>query len=255
MNVLSLFDGMSCGQIALNCLGIKYDNYFASEIDKYAIKITQKNYPNTRQLGDVNNINFLKLPKIDLLFAGSPCQDLSHANNNGKGLYGEKSKLFFKFIEAKNILKPKHFILENVTNKYIEEMDKYVGLKGIKINSDFFVQQNRVRYYWTNIKINTLPKRPDWKGNFYQWRRSYFRQNKSGVSPCLTASIGGHKIPLKSKNVKDKLSPNECEALQSVPLNYTDGVSNTRRYSMLGNGWTVNVISHILQNIKKDLII
>jgi len=174
MNVLSLFDGMSCGQIALNRLGIKYDNYYAAEIDKYAIKITQKNYPNTIQLGDVNNIDFASLPKIDLLFAGSPCQDLSQANNDGKELYGEKSKLFFKFIEAKNILKPQHFILENVRNKYIEEMDKNVGLKGIKINSDLFVQQNRVRYYWTNIKINTLPKRPNWKGNFLLLEKKLF---------------------------------------------------------------------------------
>tara|TARA_X000001382_G_scaffold59599_1_gene41052 strand:+ start:209 stop:964 length:756 start_codon:yes stop_codon:yes gene_type:complete len=249
MNVLSLFDGMSCGQIALNRLGIKYDNYFASEVCKYAIKITQKNYPKTTQLGDVNNINFADLPKIDLIFAGSPCQDLSQANNDGKGLYGSKSKLFFKFIEAKNYLKPNYFLLENVRNKYIEEMNEYVGVNGIKINSDLFVQQNRVRYYWTNLIIGKLPERPQWNGNYYHWRRSYFRKNKSGVSPCLTAAIGGHTVPLKSENVKDKLTPNECEVLQSVPINYTEGVSNTRRYSMLGNGWTVDVICHILKGL------
>ena len=129
-----------------------------------------------------------------------------------------------------------------------------LGVEPVLINSDLFTQQNRERLYWTNIKINTLPTRPDWKGNYYQWRRTYFRENKSGVSPCLTANMGtgGHNVPLKSKNLSDKLTPVECEWLQSVPKNYTEGVSNTQRYKMIGNGWTVDVISHIFKNLKGE---
>ena len=123
MNVLSLFDGMSCGQIALNKLGIKYDNYFASEIDKYAIQVTQKNYPNTKQLGNVLDINYGNLPKIDLLIGGSPCQGFSLA---GKQLNfnDDRSKLFFEFVKAKDTLKPKYFFLENV-NMRQEWQDNY----------------------------------------------------------------------------------------------------------------------------------
>jgi site-specific DNA-cytosine methylase len=255
MNVLSLFDGMSCGQIALNKLGIKYDNYFASEIDKYAIQVTQKNYPNTKQVGSVTDVKAEDLPKIDLLFGGSPCQDLSGLKADGKGLDGEKSKLLLDFIRIKNELNPKYFLLENVVPRkpeWKEEIDKLMGVEGVFINSDLFVQQNRPRYYWTNIPIDKLPERPEWKGKYFQYRRTYFRENKSGVCPCLTANMGtgGHNVPLKSQDLKDKLSPIECERLQGVPNNYTDGVSNTQRYKMTGNGWTVDVIAHIFKNIE-----
>jgi DNA-cytosine methyltransferase len=111
MNVLSLFDGMSCGQIALNRAGIKYDNYFASEIKPHAIKVTQHNYPNTIQLGDVRNIKAEDLPKIDLLIGGSPCQDFSIANKDRTGLNGEKSSLFFEYLRLLKELKPKYFLL------------------------------------------------------------------------------------------------------------------------------------------------
>jgi site-specific DNA-cytosine methylase len=100
MNVLSLFDGMSCGQIALNKLGIKYEKYFASEIKTHAIQVTQHNYPNTIQLGDITKINGGDLPKIDLLFGGSPCQDLSRANSIREGLDGSKSGLFYQFLRV-----------------------------------------------------------------------------------------------------------------------------------------------------------
>ena len=115
MNVLSLFDGMSCGQIALNRAGIKYDNYFASEIDKYAIQITQKNYPNTKQIGDVTKIKGIDLPEIDLVFGGSPCQSFSNVGD-GKGFDG-KSKLFWEFVRVLKEVKPKYFLLENVKMK------------------------------------------------------------------------------------------------------------------------------------------
>jgi DNA-cytosine methyltransferase len=122
MNVLSLFDGMSCGQIALERAGIKVDNYFAAEIKKHAIEVTQHNYPNTKQLGDVTKINGFNLPKIDLLIGGSPCQDFSRANKERKGVEGSKSSLFFEYVRLLKECKPKYFLLENVimTEIYLE---------------------------------------------------------------------------------------------------------------------------------------
>jgi len=257
MNVVSFFDGMSCGQIALKKLDIDVKNYYSYEIDKYTIKITQKNFPETNQMGSVINADLSQLPtNIDLLMGGSPCQDLSGLKNDGKGLSGEKSKLLLEFIKAKNELKPKYFLLENVVprkKEWKEEIDKLMGVEGFFINSDLFVQQNRPRYYWTNIPIEQLPTRPDWNGKYFQYRRTYFRENKSGLCPCLTANMGtgGHNVPLKSENLTDKLTPVECEKLQGIPTNYTNGVSNTQRYKMIGNGWTVDVIEHILKGLNK----
>ena len=158
INVLSLFDGLSCGQIALNRIGIKYDNYFASEIDKHAIKVTQANYPNTIQLGDVTKVKGSDLPKIDLLIGGSPCQGFSFA---GKQLNFDdtRSKLFFEFVRLKNELQPKYFLLENVKMKreYQDIISSYLGVKPIMINSNLVSAQNRVRYYWTNIPTKGLP--------------------------------------------------------------------------------------------------
>jgi site-specific DNA-cytosine methylase len=151
MNVLSLFDGMSCGQIALNRANIQYKNYFASEIDKNAIKVTQHHYPNTVQLGDVTKIEFIA-SKIDLLIGGSPCQGFSFA---GKQLNFDdpRSKLFFEFVRLKNELQPKYFLLENVVMKkeYEDVITQYLGVEPIKINSSLVSAQNRVRLYWTNI--------------------------------------------------------------------------------------------------------
>ena len=131
---------------------------------------------------------------------------------------------------------------------------RFLDVEPVKINSDVFVGQNRERLYWTNLEIKPLPKRPEWNSQYYQWRRTYFRENKSGVCPCLTANMGtgGHNVPLKSKNLADKLTPVECERLQTIPENYTEGVSNTQRYKMIGNGWTVDVIAHILSELCLD---
>jgi site-specific DNA-cytosine methylase len=256
MNVLSLFDGMSCGQIALHCAGIKYDNYFASEIDKYPIKVTMANYPNTIQLGSVVDIKAECLPEIDLLIGGSPCQDLS-CLKNGEGLSGEKSKLLYEFDRMRRDCKPRYFLLENVIprkTKWKNEIDKIFGIEGVLINSDLFVPQNRPRIYWTNIHIPQLPQRPAWDEKYYQFRRTYYRENKSGVCPCLTANMGtgGHNVPLKSANKSDKLSPIEVEALQGITADYTKGVSNARRYQMLGNGWTVDVVAHIFKGLLNE---
>ncbi len=151
-NVLSLFDGMSCGQIALNRVGIKYENYYASEIDKYAITVTQANFPNTIQLGDITKINAKDLPKIDLIIGGSPCQGFSFA---GKQLNfeDERSKLFFEYVRLVNELKPKYFLLENVRMKqeYEDVISKYMNIQPIKINSNLVSAQNRNRLFWTNI--------------------------------------------------------------------------------------------------------
>ena len=158
MNVLSLFDGMSCGQIALNRAGIEYDNYFASEIDKHAIKVTMANYPNTIQLGDVTKVKGADLPKIDLLMGGSPCQGFSFA---GKQLNFDdpRSKLFFEFVRLLKECKPKYWLLENVKMKkeYEAIITEHLGIEPIAINSELFSAQDRKRVYWTNIKFSALP--------------------------------------------------------------------------------------------------
>jgi len=153
-SVLSLFDGMSCGQIALNRVGIEYDNYFASEIDKHAIKVTQTNYPNTIQFGDVTKVKAENLPKIDLLIGGSPCQGFSFS---GKQLNFEdpRSKLFFEFVRLVKELKPKYWLLENVVMKkeYERVISEYLGVEPVTINSSLVTAQNRVRLYWANFEI------------------------------------------------------------------------------------------------------
>lgn len=154
MRVLSLFDGISCGQVALERAGIPVEVYYASEIDKYAIQVTQKNYPNTIQLGDVTKIDFTQfIGKIDLLIGGSPCQDLSIAGTR-KGLGGERSGLFYEFVEALEIIKPKYFLLENnvgMPQEAYEEISRLMGCYPVEINSALVSAQNRKRYYWTNI--------------------------------------------------------------------------------------------------------
>ena len=154
INVLSLFDGISCGQVALKNANIKINNYFASEIDKHTIKVTQSNYPNTKQIGSVLDIDFKTLPKIDLLMGGSPCQGFSFS---GKQLNFEdpRSKLFFEFVKALKELKPKYWMLENVDMKqeYQDIISEHLGVKPVKLNSTLTSAQNRVRLYWANFDI------------------------------------------------------------------------------------------------------
>ena len=354
MNVLSLFDGMSCGQIALNKAGVKYDHYFASEIDKYAIKVAQANYPDTVQIGDVTQVDHTRLPfgGIDLLMGGSPCQGFSFA---GKQLNFDdpRSKLFFEFVRLKDKLKPKYFLMENVLMKQESQdiISEYLGVKPVMINSSLFSAQNRKRLYWTNIPFDTMPTAD--KGIVLQdiledgianeamtnklgkshcitaryngavWWNSIQRKQRTmvqvgeadnikgfdsikriyspnGKAPTLTTMQGGHRepkvaigrivnrrldengvrkdsqleLPLSTQlEISDsdksnclttvnkdnvvvegmqwrKLTPLECERLQTVPDNYTNHVSNSQRYKMLGNGWTVDVIAHIMKGIK-----
>lgn len=308
MNVLSLFDGMSCGQIALGRSGIHYDNYFASEIDKWTIKITQKNYPDTIQLGDVNNWIDWNLPKIDLLIGGSPCQGFSVAGA-GLNFSDPRSQLFFRFVDCLKWYKPKWFLLENVKMKkeWQNVISDYLGVEPIEINSALISAQNRKRLYWTNISDISQPEdkgiflddvieenvdksyyvsdnwvkwlqnkyseisksfvyiNPDKAGTltsrmYASWRGNFIFQiphgnNKGGnasiddKSPSITTASWEYNNLLVSSNTIRRLTEIECERLQTIPDNYTEGVSNTQRYKMLGNGWTVDVIAHILSFI------
>ena len=370
--VLSLFDGMSCGQLALQKLGIKVKQYYAAEIDKHAIQVTQHNFPNTIQLGDVTKVFAKDLPKIDLLIGGSPCQGFSFA---GKQLAFDdpRSKLFFEFVRLKNECNPTYFMLENVKMKkeYQDVITEHLGVEPIEINSNLLSAQNRKRIYWTNIPGVTIPndkgillkdivhenesidtvlngnyaewfaknaefqlgkkycslspekaitmtarQYASWNGNYWfeilseyivpfdktlqildkevqRGKVGYFRKDSQAnrvyyfhdKAITLTGEAGGGAAKMgqylfgcitpdrieKRQNgqrfndgkkfytltAQDKhgvliegyirkLTPIECERLQTVPDNYSAIVSNSQRYKMLGNGWTVDVIAHIL---------
>lgn len=319
MNVLSLFDGLSCGQIALERAGIKVNKYYASEIDKYAIKVTQNNYPNTIQIGDVKEINGNDY-KVDLLLGGSPCQGFSFS---GKQLNFKdpRSKLFFEYVRILKECKPKWFLLENVRMKqeYQNVISYHLGVKPISINSSKLSAQNRIRLYWTNI-LNI--KQPEDKNimlkdivlkdvepvilhNLYGGFKEKAVRVFTEKSPTLRTAAGGGHIPsfvkknllhskkaleymdrkvsdgrnhwdfkhhsdikndksativanffkgvpynvFKDWNVIRKFHPIECERLQTIPPQYTKGCSNSARYKMIGNGWTVDVIAHIFKSI------
>jgi DNA-cytosine methyltransferase len=192
MNILSLFDGMSCGQIAINRVGIKYDNYFASEIDQNAIQVTMDNYPNTKQLGDVTKIKSSDLPQIDLLIGGSPCQGFSFA---GKQLNFDdpRSKLFFEFVRLKNECNPKYFLLENVKMRkdFQDIISKYLGVEPIEINSSTVSAQDRKRLYWTNIPNVTKPE------NKYIYLKDILDDNVDD-SLFLSDTIASRYFPIDS---------------------------------------------------------
>ena len=317
MNVLSLFDGISCGQIALNRAEIKYDNYYSSEIDSYAINVTQNNYPKTIQISDVTKLKGYLFPQIDLLMGGSPCQGFSFA---GKQLNfnDHRSKLFFEYVRLLEETNPKYFLLENVLMKqeYQDIISSYLGVKPININSSLVSAQHRRRLYWTNIPnveqpqdrkifikdilqhnigglklsfdengiykgiannrktiilesdvtppysiyesrteiarlarresmklhgIDTNPRGPNYKE---------YRINKKNKCNCiLTTRTELDNIVDEQYNYRP-LTIIEAERLQTVPDNYTNYASDSQRWKMLGNGWTVDVIAHILSFIK-----
>jgi DNA (cytosine-5)-methyltransferase 3A len=282
MKILSLFDGLSCGQIALNKAGVHYDEYFSSEIDKNAIKVTQHNYPNTKQLGDVSSLKATDLPKIDLMFGGSPCQSFSNAISYNTGFDG-KSKLFFEYVRLLKECSPKYFLLENVVMKkeWEDVITSYLEVKPVMINSSSFTAQSRQRLYWTNIPILDLPKdntlvlkdimQTEVDEKYYYKESFDFYGNDKVV--CATLNINGHDILKRVNSVNHKcqtltavcggnqqkkviqnnrvrkLTPIEYERLQGVPDNYTSIVSDGARYRMLGNGWSVDVISHIFSSL------
>jgi DNA (cytosine-5)-methyltransferase 3A len=310
MNILSLFDGMSCGQIALNKTSIKYEKYFASEIDKNAIKITQSNYPNTIQLGDIKSIKGSNLPQIDLLIGGSPCTSLSIAKRQKEsGLVKGDSVLFWEYVRILNEVKPKYFLLENVAS--MKKVDKnkiteVLGVQPITINSALVSAQMRKRHYWANIPNITQPEDKKIylkdilecgyteKDKSYCLTATYARAclkdydieycqrqmvfNKpikvyihgktdsqsnrvysiDGKSVTISANGGGKgaKTGLYEvlKGYARKLAALECCRLQTVPETYFDGcgLSENQKIKLLGNGFTVDVISHILKHIRKS---
>ena len=317
MKVLSLFDGISCARVALERVGIPVELYFASEIDKYAIQISEKNYPDIIHVGDVKMVAHkdapihYKLNDIDLLIGGSPCQDLSIAKKDRKGLDGERSSLFWEYVRILKEVKPKYFILENVASMPKEAKEiitRELGVEPIMINASLVSAQNRKRLFWTNIPNVTLPEdrgillkdileeEVDEKYKVYSdnWRVERNTVDVNGKSRCLNASNykgalndgmslirvgqigkGGQGDRIYSPQGKSvglsalgggrgaktglyqteeytirKLTPIECERLQGLPDNYTDGVSNTQRYKCLGNAFNVDVVAHILSFIK-----
>jgi DNA (cytosine-5)-methyltransferase 3A len=252
MKVLSLFDGISCGRLALERAGIKVEKYYASEIDKYAIQVAQKNYPDTIQIGDCTKIDYKKYAgEIDLLIGGSPCQGFSFA---GKQLNfaDPRSRLFFEFVRALKEVKPKYFLLENVKMKkeFQDIISQQLGVDPIEINSALVSAQNRKRLYWTNIPNLVLPTDknivlknivPD----------AVLTKSKT-IRTSGWCSKWGNKHCFDMPNPYRHFTITELELLQTLPINYTDGISLTQRRKAIGNGWTVDAIAHIFKGLKSD---
>ena len=298
MNILSLFDGISCGQIALERANIKVDKYYASEIEQFAINITQKNYPNTIQLGDVFNIDYSKLEKIDLLIGGSPCTYWSNARAKGTGREltpdGIGGQLFMQYVKAIEETKPKYFLYEN-NNSMSKEIKQFItnklGVEPIMINSASVSGQIRRRLYWTNIPnivqpknkniklIDILEKKVDDKYYLSEKMKKYVMSSgtknfyvkpeinlekarplttvpnkRAGTTTYITDDFvnGGDKEKMR------RLTPIEYERLQTIPENYTyltgHKFEDSKRYKVIGNGWTVDVIAHILRILKEEIL-
>lgn len=279
--VLSLFDGISCGRIALEGANLKVDKYYSSEIDKYAEKISESNYPDIIRLGDITKWKKWKIEKPDIIMAGSPCQGFSFA---GKQLNfsDPRSKLFFVFIDILKYYKPKYFLLENVIMKYEynDVISKLLGelypervkipnlfytgrLSPVMINSALVSAQNRERLYWCNwditqpkdkhILLKNILENYDGKSEIVSATignsKQFYAENKSNKAYCLLAN---HSFGIKINNQSRLFTRLEVERLQTVPDNYCRAVSKNKVYHAIGNGWTVDIISHILQ-CNKDL--
>lgn len=341
MKVLSLFDGISCLRVAL---GDREIDYTAAEIDPNAIKVSKKNYPDIKHIGSVVDVPYI--PDIDLLCGGSPCQDLSVAKKDRKGLDGNRSGLFWEWVRIWKLCNPKYFILENVNSMPKKDRDiitKELGVEPIMIDASLVSAQSRKRLFWTNIPVQGLPEdrkillkdilqpeaevdeRMTTKGKAFVLTSTYSKVSPSeaqvknsiekkqrtmvkvgyigegeqygqggqahrvyspeGKTPTLGSSGaglvkigtignsdgqanrvyspegksctlsangggGGAKTGLyKTEQKIRKLTPIECERLQSLPDNYTQGIANTNRYKALGNAFNVEVIRFILSFI------
>ena len=366
MKVLSLFDGISCARVALERVGISVELYYASEVDRYAIQIAQRNYPDTLQVGSAVDLQGHLMTQIDLLIGGSPCQDLSIAKKNRKGLDGKRSGLFWEYIRILKEVKPKYFVLENVASmpkEAKEVITKELGVEPIMINAALVSAQNRKRLFWTNIKGITQPEdkgillkdilEKDVEEKYFLSKKitkyvlnggtkSYYKKpeinpekafplnatmakmHRAGIDTYISTkrigqigkggqedriyspegkSVGlsalgggrgaktglycvglipesikpkGNYLPrervfsdrgkfravstvsnqqpwMKQDTIIRKLTPVECERLMTLPDRYTEGVSNSQRYKMLGNGFVVDVVAHILKHIDKQL--
>lgn len=312
MNVLSLFDGISCSIVALKRASIEIKNFYACEIDKHAIEISKKNHPEIVHLGSV--VGLTPPNNIDLLIGGSPCQDLSIAKKGRKGLNGERSGLFYEYVRIMKECNPKYFILENVNSMSKESKAKItevMGVEPIMINASLVSAQSRKRLFWTNIPVTELPEdkgillKDILESNIKGKEITKFTKSKEKFTPTtrklgyigdkdhqatrvydiegkapalnvvcnngmirvkeLEKSTGqAHRVYdpkgksatlsnsgaglIKTDSVR-KLTPIECERLQGLPDNYTEGISNTQRYKCLGNAFNVDVILHILKYI------
>ena len=316
MIVLSLFDGISGGRVALERAGIVADAYFASEVDAYAIQIAQKNYPSTIQIGDVSKVSYkegvlytdngnFNVGAIDLLIGGSPCQNFTFAGKR-EGMVTDanveitsldqylelkesgfvfkgQSYLFWEYIRLLREIKPQYFLLENVkmSQRWQSVITNAVGVSPVNINSELLSAQRRNRLYWTNINGGTIPQPNDLKLvlndvvreednnqyhlstvhhnaflKSYKWTPNYLTEKSKPLLasyykqpphcpyiPC-TQSESGYRM----------LSPVECERLQTLPDNYTEGISKTQRYKCIGNGFTANVIAYIFSYLQDKMI-
>jgi DNA-cytosine methyltransferase len=296
-------------RVALDRAGIPVDNYLSAELDTYAIKVAHKNYPDNIHLGDVRGVTGEALAHwgdLDLLVGGSPCQDLSIASPDRKGLEGERSGLFWEYVRVLKETEPKYFLFENVrmSQKNKDIISDALGVQPIEVDSALLSAQTRKRLYWTNIPIKGTPNDKGlvladiledgwsdrdkahcidanyWKGgNIKSYTQKGRRQlvfgsvgrpvevghaddikghdflkrvySAQGKSPTLTTVSGGNqhrKVAIDDIHYR-KLTPLECERLQTLPDGYTEGVSNTQRYKMLGNGFTVDVIAWFLEQM------
>lgn len=301
IKVLSLFDGMSCGRIALERACIKVDSYYSSEIKDYAINVADINYSMdaNNRLGDVTKIKSSDLPKIDLLIGGSPCQDFSVANKNRLGVEGSKSGLFYEYVRLLKECKPKYFLLENVRMKkeHQDLISKELGVEPIIINSKLVSPQLRHRLYWTNIPFDSMPKDRELKLNDFLENGFSDRDKartllESDSRPLSTPIKMAHRyfntgfttLIFKDKDHYNKIKKHfykhfkgksaeeidtimeridvsiydgvrymnsrEREACQNVPTGYTDTLSHKEVACVLGDGWTVDIIAHILKGIR-----
>ena len=294
MNCLSLFDGISVGQEALKRANIPVNNYYASEIDEYAMLVARLNHPDTIHVGDITELDTSKLPLIDLMIAGFPCQDLSSLGK-GAGLQGERSGLFFQALRVFDEVKPTYWIFENVASMRKSEKDKITELLGVEpimICSSKLSAQTRKRLYWTNIPGVTQPKdkgillQDILTSGFADRSKSHalltnqLPETETGIKRYLGKSTGqlafreeyyaeldkptklkrysamqrvsegfGHHKDFERNKVFRHLNVHECEALQTLPKDYTAGISKSQRFKCLGNSFTCDVITHILSFI------
>lgn len=324
MKVVSLFDGISCGRVALERVGLPISRYVAFEIDQNAVNCSSWNYPDIEYRGSVVGADFSEFKDIDIVMGGFPCQDLSLAGNR-KGLTGKRSSLFWYLAEAIEIIKPRYFLVENnvgMPKEAKETITKELGVEPIHINSALVSAQNRNRLYWTNIPgveqpedkgvflediiehgVCFKPKSQTILATLYKENvKSMYTRNKNGLlildnwpySLHLTTArnsgiwndiagsgaVYGKKYVVKNNQVEisyvignepvikafpidlpdgiysfRKLTPLECERLQTLPDGYTEMLSDTQRYKVLGNGWNVDTIVHIFNYINVDMLL
>lgn len=290
LKVLSLFDGISCGRLALERAGIPVERYVAYEIEPNAIKISRKNWPDIEHCGDVTKADFTQYRDFDLLIGGSPCQSLSIVKSQTRQNLKGKSKLFYEYVRALEETKPKWFLFENVASMNEESkqvISDLLGCEPVYISSKVFSAQDRPRLYWTNIPFDRVlpPDCPDVLKNVLQpeseipekmyynapllnvdmtkqvcaeldikihemHRRVFNPEHKCHTITCVSGGNQQKKVLVNGRC--RKLTPIEYERLQTLPDNYTEGVSDTARYTAVGNGWTVDVIAHILRGLREE---